>query len=1508
MSSVSLVPRVEQDIKASMDSLQMNFGLDAKVVAEVLGTGIRHLEEFRFLFENEAAIGTWVGKLGLGDATMLQTARLRRAWKATCTYYTQAEQDRSKVALADLDSILADSELRTLKEAFWIRYKLRFPAEVQPSDATVSRISRELSKRMLCIYDVWRVRSLQFQLGTSQKRRKLADGLYTDEPEVDEVVARDVDTYLHKLHTLMIAYALNGVQVIAGVDPAGEKALGANSCQFVEVPLDCVLAYYYRARKAAMQVAPAQRLGWLQHRDAEERAEWVSRFREGTRTLGAVIKEVMEARDAHWLAPALPEAGPVAPKPQPVITEPTKSSLFVSGPMVGGKPTARVMKDGTKLCGDYQKGSCKHSPPCPNGAHRCAVVLRAERVCGAPNHGAAKCKAKAKARRELTPCLVMLHREDITLGRAFRCCGWRVLVADRLTQEADCIWTGLAAPPPFSPDSFEQLLQGCASRGAAVVQEGVPPETGSASSPSAVWLDLWYDSCVFLDVHKHTRLLRHNVAELQQWPSVRCHHRHLPQGSDPLREGSRGLSPVPTACFAFSVAVSMSWWAARCGRAQLRVHRWPLVEPVGRREHWAAVNPRARADWAVEPMAVFLGLRPHDPGIDRLVPLGRAVGEVELHDRSLPPGHVYVGRGHHSHRLPVTKWCSPYTPGHDCSPSEWMHLFVEHIICNYWTSLPDLQGATLVCDCPLGSLCERDVLAGLVWYQLASSRSGGRECRVGRLHPDTGLCRPRYSLFSAGESVITAFRSLFPSSAFRGFVFPFIEDLVNSPPFTLFPQWLREQGLRWDGALGPSLSDPACRLMQRTAEGQQAGALSGRAALPPLLPSGLSPDEHFRQALARGDDPLYTEHPPVLDQDLHFAAAMTVGSLGRLRELRRECVGPLRELKRRWSHVGDHLRKLQTPAVRKVTAQRDLGLLSLFVVLLSWPDTTLPSHLLFGMPAVGTSLPCGVFPQQSFDTIPLHRLFENVDSHNKAVQGSIRPGPHDDFLLEQSTKDFEAGFCSAPLSWSELLRHTKGKPIRLIPRCVISQASGKQRVIDNADHGGQSELSSDSNKLVLCSALRPAQHVSLAMRCASPAVARRLLEEDQWEGGGEDWPDAYRHCPMDEDQSRACVVVWYHKDWAQPAYQVYSGLLFGLPLAVTSFNRLSRFSEAVGRRLVCVLVSMYFDDAHLTDPASAKGSAQFAFSEVNKLLGSPFAEAKRQPMSTVGDFLGLEWDFCDVGRHHVVRFWVRSRLQAKVEGLLLQAEQDNCLPPGLASKLYGMLNFLEQGVYGRIGTGGIGALKERQYETARELTPAIRSSFEVIRAILALRPRRSVEVLPSPCARFVAASDAAEDEPRKGTGGFLLLWPGSEPGREAFVAQVDRHTYDAFLPGEVKIAQLELSMVLFALTARASTFRSRRGTWYIDNVAALMALIRGRSDSPDLERLAHLIHVALFSLQVWVYWEWVPSKSNWSDSISRLGASDPWAASRGFCLHHALFPTEVWSLPLVPAMLVFQFL
>ena len=82
---------------------------------------------------------------------------------------------------------------------------------------------------------------------------------------------------------------------------------------------------------------------------------------------------------------------------------------------------------------------------------------------------------------------------------------------------------------------------------------------------------------------------------------------------------------------------------------------------------------------------------------------------------------------------------------------------------------------------------------------------------------------------------------------------------------------------------------------------------------------------------------------------------------------------------------------------------------------------------------------------------------------------------------------------------------------------------------------------------------------------------------------------------------------------------------FFVSLAVTSFNRISRFTEAMGRRLLYILTSLYFDDAHITDWASSKGKAQAAFSSLNELLVTPFAEEKRQHMRPKKTNLGLRF-------------------------------------------------------------------------------------------------------------------------------------------------------------------------------------------------------------------------------------------------------------------------------------------
>ena len=91
------------------------------------------------------------------------------------------------------------------------------------------------------------------------------------------------------------------------------------------------------------------------------------------------------------------------------------------------------------------------------------------------------------------------------------------------------------------------------------------------------------------------------------------------------------------------------------------------------------------------------------------------------------------------------------------------------------------------------------------------------------------------------------------------------------------------------------------------------------------------------------------------------------------------------------------------------------------------------------------------------------------------------------------------------------------------------QPNGKKRAIDDADEGEQSLLSSDGNKLLLCSAMRPVQQCRL--------INAKLMEEgthpeeldDALESGGEDWPSAYRFTPM-----RPAQALFLHRGLLGP--------------------------------------------------------------------------------------------------------------------------------------------------------------------------------------------------------------------------------------------------------------------------------------------------------------------------------------------------------------------------------------
>ena len=123
---------------------------------------------------------------------------------------------------------------------------------------------------------------------------------------------------------------------------------------------------------------------------------------------------------------------------------------------------------------------------------------------------------------------------------------------------------------------------------------------------------------------------------------------------------------------------------------------------------------------------------------------------------------------------------------------------------------------------------------------------------------------------------------------------------------------------------------------------------------------------------------------------------------GSVRELRQGAVQALRELKSRWARVSTRLRHLQPDAIRTAAQQRDLGLLGLLVVLLSWGDVTMPLRFAQGLPAVGLAPPYGIFPQQPALPITLEDVFFDCEAHNSEIKASLKPGLRDDFLLSQS--------------------------------------------------------------------------------------------------------------------------------------------------------------------------------------------------------------------------------------------------------------------------------------------------------------------------------------------------------------------------------------------------------------------------------------------------------------------------------------------------------------------------
>ena len=411
-----IVPAQRSSKTETFQALCKDFNVDNHVLKVFEDSPIENLEEFRFYFTAEDQIDQFVAQAtALRDADLrIQIARVRRAWSAVRQAAQKREEGRSVAHSVDLDDLLEETTLHEVKAQFWRRYRLRYPAEVMAADSLLSRCFREIDRRLLTVFSVMTVKSLMHQVTHSKKRKLIAEGLYWCEDEPVDAPSRSAEAYLGALFTYLLALAIAGSAKVSGA-PATED-FGSDPTKYVIVPWDVLQSYYFRACRMARQLPEGSRLHWLEKCDVAERAVWVTKFRAGTDTLGHVIQTVYTERDAHWeVSPALRGM----PTPQgPSYLGPGKGfkggkggkegkGVEASPPQWEGvqqsswdddqcKLTpvgiAKTLKDGTKLCPDFQTGKCEVKKfKCNKGVHKCGRILQNGRVCGMAYHGAQEC-------------------------------------------------------------------------------------------------------------------------------------------------------------------------------------------------------------------------------------------------------------------------------------------------------------------------------------------------------------------------------------------------------------------------------------------------------------------------------------------------------------------------------------------------------------------------------------------------------------------------------------------------------------------------------------------------------------------------------------------------------------------------------------------------------------------------------------------------------------------------------------------------------------------------------------------------------------------------------------------------------------------------------------------------------------------------------------------------------------------------------------------------------------
>ena len=355
-----------------------------------------------------------------------------------------------------------------------------------------------------------------------------------------------------------------------------------------------------------------------------------------------------------------------------------------------------------------------------------------------------------------------------------------------------------------------------------------------------------------------------------------------------------------------------------------------------------------------------------------------------------------------------------------------------------------------------------------------------------------------------------------------------------------------------------------------------------------------------------------------------------------------------------------------------------------------------------------------------------------------------------------------------------------------------------------------------------------------------------------------------------------------------------NGCPYGLSSVVVTFNRYPILLTAMFRRIFCLLHGAYFDDNLLLDLVCTSDRSHKLSREWYTQMGTPPKESKGFPMASHRVFLGAAVTVDALRSDGYIVVSPKEATRHQVLSDIEVAVRSEAMSPAEAAKTRGRSGWVGANSLGRIGRLGLAVLKDLQYQPRKRLTSSQIRALMFHATVIHNLPPKLVPIVDKPLGPLVMYSDAEYTpgyQPRLGW--VLFRDPPLAPLGFTWVAP--KAFTSQWKVRKNQIFPAESAALPVGSWCLKNELRGRDLIWFVDNEAAAAAAIRGSTSEPDVAVLVEVAHLLWLSAQCRVWIEWIDSKSNPADGLSRAGLSDAWTAMQDWSLSEAADPP--WPSP-----------